>query len=374
MNPVKAPNVAPKVSVLITTFNRSALLRRALASVLAQDYDNIDVVVIDDCSADDTPHVVAEFVSPRLRYVRNEVNVGSKSGDLAIIKRFLEEFCDGDMFVYLCDDDYWLPTNLISRAVAAFTKHRSIAFVQGGMVHCYPHPVPKLAPNEDYVSYSFLDVDKTQVFWGTLFPPGFIRGTEYLRLFAQDPKNRNIVIGATVFDTVKFKASGSLGRADGVRWQAGYAILAGAATQGDVYYLDEPCVMTAVDRNNASHRGTQLAHLQDCVASINAAFGDNVEFIELRNAMMRAVFKLFMCNKIAHKWGWFATNAMGDISDIMLPPISADDFLKAMEGVPLSRENRKLIEASDLPLVEVLSAIGSGVDVPGWHRVLKMAS
>jgi hypothetical protein len=132
--------------------------------------------------------------------------------------------------------------------------------------------------------------------------------------------------------------------------------------------------MNAVDRNNASHRGTQLAHLKDCLASIDAAFSGRPEFTDIRNTMARSVFKIFMCNKIAHKWGWFKTNAIGDISDIMLPPISASDFLLALQDVPFTDNNRKLIETSDLPLLGVLTALGVSEDVAGWHHVQAMAS
>lgn len=42
----------PKVSVIISTYNRPVMLKRALESVLAQDYDDFDVIVVDDCSPD----------------------------------------------------------------------------------------------------------------------------------------------------------------------------------------------------------------------------------------------------------------------------------------------------------------------------------
>ncbi len=363
------------VSVLITTFNRSELLRRALASVLQQDYENICVTVIDDCSTDDTAETVRSFSDPRVSYVRNSENVGGTHGDLAIIRRFLSEFCDGDAFIYLCDDDYWRPSDMISRQVAAFKVHPSLAFVQGGMAHCYPHPVPTLGPNEDYVTYSHVDGDNSMVFWGTIFPDGFIPGKQYLRWLAEDPKNRNIVIGATLFSTTKFKASGALDRAfaAGVRWQAGYAILAGAATQGDVFYIDEPCVMNAVTIDNASHRGTQLEHMNDCLASITAAFGTNnadPDMRDIRRTMARSVFKIFICNKIAAKAGWFKENAIGSIEHIMQPAITETQFLATMEAhdVPLSKDNRQLIQWSDI-------LDKHGMEGAAWWRgVLAMAS
>lgn len=363
-------SVADVVSVLITTYNRAPLLARALASVLRQDYEHIQVVVIDDCSTDKTKEVVHGFADPRVRYVRNDKNMGGAGGDIAVLRRFLAEHCTGDYFVYLCDDDYWQSPHLISRQVAAMQQHPSLSFVQGAMVHCYPHPVLHIAANEPYVSYSFLDEKKSQVFWGTLYPAGFIPQLHYLRLFAEDPKNRNIVAGATLYRKDLFISSGLLDRARGVKWQAGYILNAGAATLGDVYYIDEPCLMVNVDKESASHRGKQLDHMNDCLSSVDAAFsgvGASPSMANIRDTLKRSIFKLYMCNKISHKFGWMKKNSLGDMDDIMLPAITETDFKASFKGVPLSDDNVKLIEVSDQPLDDMLRAIG-------WQRVLQMAS
>lgn len=65
-----------KVSVLITTYNRPALLKRAMASVLGQTYQNLELIIIDDASTDDTPNFVASCSDPRIRFYRNSINIG----------------------------------------------------------------------------------------------------------------------------------------------------------------------------------------------------------------------------------------------------------------------------------------------------------
>src|SRR6185436_15663072 len=61
--------MSPVFSVVIPTYNRSDLLRQAVESVLAQTLDDLEVVVSDNHSTDDTRDVIAGFDDPRVRYV-----------------------------------------------------------------------------------------------------------------------------------------------------------------------------------------------------------------------------------------------------------------------------------------------------------------
>jgi glycosyltransferase involved in cell wall biosynthesis len=65
------------VTVGIPTHNRSDLLERALRSVLAQTYENLEIIVSDDASSDDTPRRMSQFTDPRIVYLRSEKNTGS---------------------------------------------------------------------------------------------------------------------------------------------------------------------------------------------------------------------------------------------------------------------------------------------------------
>ena len=60
---------------MLPTYNRAHLLPHAIRSVLAQTYRNIELIVIDDDSKDDTAQVVAAFADPRIRYFRNPENL-----------------------------------------------------------------------------------------------------------------------------------------------------------------------------------------------------------------------------------------------------------------------------------------------------------
>ena len=108
--------MTPRISILITTFNRSTLLWRAAASVLGQTFADLEMVIVDDCSTDDTETVVKAMPDQRIRYTRLAENVGAQHGDVELLRRFVET-CRGEFFLYLCDDDYLIPTDFLARAI-----------------------------------------------------------------------------------------------------------------------------------------------------------------------------------------------------------------------------------------------------------------
>lgn len=92
----------PSVTLVIPTRNRAGLLRHALQDALDQDYENLDILVSDNGSADETREMVEAMteVNPRIRYRRNETSVPI----IAHFNQCLEE-ATGQFFVLVCDDD-----------------------------------------------------------------------------------------------------------------------------------------------------------------------------------------------------------------------------------------------------------------------------
>ncbi len=97
----------PKVSVIIPTYNRSVMLRSAIDSVLAQTYQDFEIVVVNDCSRDDAGAVVASIADNRLKYICHETNKGVSA---ARNTGFL--YSTGEYIAFLDDDDRWLPEKL----------------------------------------------------------------------------------------------------------------------------------------------------------------------------------------------------------------------------------------------------------------------
>ena len=66
-----------KVSIIMPTFNRSKIIGEAIQSVIKQTYQNWELIIIDDCSTDDTKKVIQKIKDPRIKYCKTETNLGS---------------------------------------------------------------------------------------------------------------------------------------------------------------------------------------------------------------------------------------------------------------------------------------------------------
>jgi glycosyltransferase involved in cell wall biosynthesis len=94
---------SPLISVIIPTYNRRELLERAVRSVLAQTYRNIELIVVDDASTDSTKKMVGAMHDERLRYIRHKSNLGAAASRNTGIKA-----ARGDYIAFQDSDDEWM--------------------------------------------------------------------------------------------------------------------------------------------------------------------------------------------------------------------------------------------------------------------------
>ena len=98
-----------KVSVIIPAFNAAETLAEAVASALNGSYQHLEILIVDDCSTDDTSKVAAKLADsdPRIQFLRNPQNYGvSKSRNLMIDR------ATGEYVAFLDSDDTWEPNKL----------------------------------------------------------------------------------------------------------------------------------------------------------------------------------------------------------------------------------------------------------------------
>jgi glycosyltransferase involved in cell wall biosynthesis len=97
----------PTVSVILPTYNRAHLVDRAIQSVLDQTYQDFEVIIVSDCSTDNTDEVVNAYRDPRIVYIRHNQNKGgsaARNTGIGVAK--------GEYIAFLDSDDEWLPEKL----------------------------------------------------------------------------------------------------------------------------------------------------------------------------------------------------------------------------------------------------------------------
>ncbi|MCG6134510.1 MAG: glycosyltransferase [Nostoc sp. LLA-1] len=97
---IKSPQ--PLVSVIIPTYNRPEYLQQAIASAVKQTYQNIEIIVSDNCSPENPQALVESFQDPRIKFWRHPQNIGMIANQMNAFK-----MAKGKYVASLHDDDMW---------------------------------------------------------------------------------------------------------------------------------------------------------------------------------------------------------------------------------------------------------------------------
>jgi len=113
-------------------YNGGSLMRRAIDSVLKQDFTDFELIICDNTSTDDTPEIVARYAAadPRVRYVRHESPIG-------IIANFEHVLllARGEMFAWIAHDDTYERTDHLTRLVAKIRAGNAFVFPEARIQH-----------------------------------------------------------------------------------------------------------------------------------------------------------------------------------------------------------------------------------------------
>jgi len=119
--------VKPIVSVIITTYNRSNFLKKSTKSVLEQTYKKLELIIVDDCSTDETEQVVYNIKDKRVKYIRHNENMGvHQSRNDGILNS------NGKFIAFLDDDDHWLPKKLEKQVDLFMKKNSNLGLIYTG--------------------------------------------------------------------------------------------------------------------------------------------------------------------------------------------------------------------------------------------------
>lgn len=126
---------APRVSIGMPVYNGKRFVREALDSILAQTYEDFEIIICDNASTDGTSDLCARYAQQdkRIRYVRNDENIG-------LIANFNKTFTlsRGEYFRWVGCDDWWSP-EYIARCVEALDADRGAVLVTTYQAHYDDH-------------------------------------------------------------------------------------------------------------------------------------------------------------------------------------------------------------------------------------------
>ena len=228
------PEAEPLVSVVITSYNYEAFIGRAIRSAFDQTYSNLEVVVCENGSTDNSLKIIKGFAADsRLRLVLNETNLGV----IGNLNKGIE-VSSGDFVVFLSADDYFLPGH-IARAVQCYEDN----------------------PNVDVVYSPALLVDNDGMFTGVLQQRGF---PKYDSVYGRNELVELLVYDSFIcFPTVLFKRSilEELGPMDeSLHIAADYEYVIRLAAAGKCFqFINEPRVVVRYHPDNRSSAGNYVA-------------------------------------------------------------------------------------------------------------------
>lgn len=110
----------PKISVVLITYNRRNVLPQTVASALAQDEKDFELIIVDDCSVDDTQSYLKTLSDPRIRLLRPPHNLGASGA-----RNFGLEAARADIVAFLDSDDIYLAKRL-SAPLAVFAREPDV--------------------------------------------------------------------------------------------------------------------------------------------------------------------------------------------------------------------------------------------------------
>jgi len=127
----------PRVSFVIANYNYGRYVAQAIDSLLAQTFTALELIVIDDCSTDDSRAILQRYATePRVRLLfhsTNQRNIRSYNEGLALAR--------GEFVGIVCADDFCLRPDAVERQVAIFDAHPEVGFVYSAQTYVDEHGV-----------------------------------------------------------------------------------------------------------------------------------------------------------------------------------------------------------------------------------------
>jgi glycosyltransferase involved in cell wall biosynthesis len=119
----------PKVSIILPTYNGAKWIKNAMQSVLNQSFVDWELLVVNDGSIDNTDEVISSFTDERIKYIKNEQNLGlQKTLNKGI------NLAKGEYVARLDDDDQWIDLHKLEKQIEYLEQNKKCVLVGTGVI------------------------------------------------------------------------------------------------------------------------------------------------------------------------------------------------------------------------------------------------
>ena len=141
------------VSIITPVYQAERFIERTILSVLAQSYQNWEMILIDDCSHDKSAEIIQKFVEKdkRIKYLRLETNSGA-----AVARNKAIEIAQGEYLAFLDSDDLWEPSKLEKQLEFMKEKNSNFSFTRIKIIDSNNNTIKETIPIPLKVDYNYL--------------------------------------------------------------------------------------------------------------------------------------------------------------------------------------------------------------------------
>ncbi len=310
-----------KVSGIIATYNRAAFIAQAVDSVLGQTYQNVELIVVDDGSTDNTREVLAGY-GGRLRYIYQDQRGRSLARNTGI------RSASGDYIAFLDSDDIWLPQKL-EKQLSVLESNPSL-----GLVHCLTEVIDEQGRR----------LEKETTKWRALYEMALRRGYTYEAMSLECVMYlSSVMVRRECFDSVGL-FDASIPAFEDWDWYLRFAL------QYEVAIVTEPLVLFRVHRaNTPMHEFTEgriktcLKHLALLDTHERLPFGDKAR----RNFYLNLATAHYMAGNMCECRDWTLKAARGNLRVLLKPDVLVHFFLSWLPlGVTQRLRNLKSMKVT----------------------------
>lgn len=141
------------VSIIMPNYNSSRFIKKAIDSVVAQTYKNWELIIVDDCSSDNSLEIIKEYNDDRIYVVRNATNSGT-----AVSRNNAIKIAKGRWIAFLDSDDLWKPEKLEKQIFFMESNVYSFSFTDYAVIDKDNKILTLYKPKKD--NYRYKDILK----------------------------------------------------------------------------------------------------------------------------------------------------------------------------------------------------------------------